>query len=90
MLAADGDGDPAGRDLAAVADPAVVRRHDDPASVGALAAFARADALDAPPSAHPGAYREVAIVRYLEEVAVPITEFGRVHVSPPAVVVAPS
>lgn len=55
-----------------------------------LPALALADALGVPLPDDPGAYRQVAIVRYLEEVAVPIAEFGRVHSAPPAGVAAPS
>lgn len=41
-----------------------------------LPAAALADAMGWAPAPRPAAYREVAIVRYLEEVTVPVSEFG--------------
>jgi hypothetical protein len=43
-----------------------------------LPALAMADALGQALPADPGAYREVAVVRYLEEILVPISELGAV------------
>jgi hypothetical protein len=56
----------------------------------ALAVLALADALGADLPDDRGAYRELATVRYLEQVTVPVAEFGRVRCAERAAVAAPS
>jgi hypothetical protein len=60
------------------------------AAAVALSARALADAFGADLPDDRGAYRELAIVRYLEQVTVPVAEFGRVRRAERAAVAAPS
>jgi len=60
------------------------------ATAAAIAALALADALGADLTDDRGAYRELAIVRYLEQITVPVAEFGRVRCAERAAVAAPS
>ena len=60
------------------------------AAAVALAARALADALGADRTDDHSAYRELAIVRYLEQITVPVAEFGRVCCAERAAVAAPS
>lgn len=55
-----------------------------------LPALALADLLGAELPEGPGTYREVAVVRYLDEVTVPIAEFGRIESVPPVAAAAVS
>jgi hypothetical protein len=60
------------------------------AAAVALAAFVLADALGVDLLDGPVAYRELTIVRYLEQVTVPVAELGRVGRAERAAVAGPS